>query len=231
MVSRPVFVSLKFYSVSVHGKEPLPKAPPLPAPPPPPPSFTMSYDCHYDSDEHCGMWCLYYDWQMSVVICDVYIVIVIVPMIGRLALCWCSYFDCHCDCPHDWQLSAVICPYYDCLCDCPHDWQVSTVIWCPYYDCYVPIIDRWVALWFDVHSMSVIVSCPHDWQLSTVICPYYDCHCDWPWWLTNEHLPLTWCPVIVIMIDRWALWYDVHIMIVVVICPHDWQVSTVIWCP
>lgn len=67
-----------------------PKPLPSPPPPPPPPSFTMSYDCHYDSDEHCGMWCLYYDWQMSVVITDM----------------WCLYCDCHC--PHDWQVSTVL---------------------------------------------------------------------------------------------------------------------------
>ena len=101
MVSRPVFVSLKFYSASVQGKGHLHKAPSHPAP--------LLHHVLWLSlwfrwalwyvmsilwlslwlaDERCDMWCLYYDchydWLMSAVICDVYIMIVI--MIGRWVL-------------------------------------------------------------------------------------------------------------------------------------------------
>ena len=67
------------------------------------------------TDEHCDM--------MSILWLSLWFV----PMIGRWALWYDvhNYYDCHCDCPHDWQMSTVIwCPYCDCHCDCPHDWQM-----------------------------------------------------------------------------------------------------------
>ena len=176
--------------------------------PTPPPSFTMSRDCHYDSDEHCDRWCLYYDchydWLMSTVICDVYIMIVI--MIGWwvlwyvMSILWLSLWLAD-ECCDMW------CLYYDC--HCPHDWQVSTVLmfifWLSLWlspwltaeccDMFILWLSLWLALMTDRWALAfdmMSCDCHYDWQMSTVIwCPYYDCHCD----------------------------------------AHDWQVSTVIWCP
>ena len=94
-------------------------------------------------------------------------------------------------------------------CDCHYDWQMSTVIWCPYYDCHC--------------------DCPHDWQVSTDMMSILWLSLWLSPWLTNEHcdMSILWLSLwFVPMSDRWLLWHDVHIMIVIVICPHDWQMST-----